>query len=425
MDEVTIKRNILLSQLSFLGLIVSLIHVVIDYFEGFPVISLIDFGMASVFFIVYALNKKGHHQAAKFLFLIFLNVSLFAIANVVPRDMGIYLLFFPIFGITFMLFEYEQRKERFGFLLLSMIMVLVLELGDYQIFGSINLQDTEPKLTFVVNLLTACIVLMFSINFLIKINHRTEGVLQKSKEEQKDLLQQIKEKNIVLEKANHELDRFVYSTSHDLRAPLRSVLGLINLTKLETNDNTVQEYMQMMEKRINNLDQFIQEIIDYSRNSRSEIKIEKVDMKALVSEVIDNYQFLDGFERIDFKKEVLLTEPIELDKNRLKIVLNNLIANAIKYHDYKLSDPFVKVRIGRSNGHVEIAVKDNGPGINETEQPKIFDMFYRGTETSTGSGLGLYIVKEMISKMNGQIELKSVPRKGSEFLINLPYESMK
>ena len=110
------------------------------------------------------------------------------------------------------------------------------------------------------------------------------------------------------------------------------------------------------------------------------------------------------------------------DKSQLKIILNNLLANAVKYHDLEKADPYIKVTFKKSGNNVAIAVEDNGKGISEDHQEKIFEMFYRASTDSDGSGLGLFIVREAAKKIGGKIELNSVPTQGSTF--TLVYEEL-
>lgn len=232
------------------------------------------------------------------------------------------------------------------------------------------------------------------------------------------LLQQ----NLELTKINQELDRFVYSASHDLRAPLKSVLGLV---KLSMEDCEIQkfdqfgEYLQMMEKSILKLDLTIKDIINYSRNARTEIIKEEVHFSELIDCVIDDIKYLKGSENIE--KRISINEPVPLytDQGRLTVVLNNIISNSIKYHREQ-AGAFVSIDVKVDTLRAAITIKDNGIGIEETYLDKIFQMFYRATAQSEGSGLGLYIVKETIDKLNGTIKVESVYGQGTTFLIEIP-----
>lgn len=239
-------------------------------------------------------------------------------------------------------------------------------------------------------------------------------------DERKEAEQQIKLQNEMLAKANQELDRFVYSASHDMRAPLSSLLGLILIAEKTDDPAEVAQCLEMMKKRVRAMEGFIREITDYSRNSRLVVELKKVNILKLVQEVVENHKFTVGAERIQIAVNIDDDLEIETDVNRLRVVLNNLIANAIKHHDPKKSDQFINITTYRSENQFTLAVEDNGQGIEEQHIDHIFNMFYRASETSEGSGLGLYIVRETIDKLGGRITVKSGKGTGSVFTVELP-----
>lgn len=227
----------------------------------------------------------------------------------------------------------------------------------------------------------------------------------------------ISKSNRELIKVNKELDRFVYSASHDLRAPLASILGLVQIGKHETNLSEKDNCLDMIDKSVNKLDAFIKEIIDYSKNQRTEIEKVNVEIKPFIDSIIEDIRFVESFKNID-----VLIESNEdtclVDKNRLKVILTNLIGNAFKYVDAENGVVKVKVKVAKSS--CKVSVEDNGEGIEEEHLGKIFDMFYRADINSTGSGLGLYIVKETIEKLQGKIEVQSEIGKGTTFKFSIP-----
>jgi len=213
-----------------------------------------------------------------------------------------------------------------------------------------------------------------------------------------------------------ELDRFIYSASHDLSAPLKSILGLVNLIRTESDSNEIGIYLDMMEKSIGKLEKFIQDIIKYSRNSHLDVDIEDIELEQLVQEVLDNLKFADGFGSIKFKTDFKKMSAIKSDRFRLKIVLNNLISNSIKFRSPRQgSKPFVQIKGVLKDDTPVIEIHDNGQGIEEEVKDKIFNMFFRGAVNSTGSGLGLYIAKEAAENINCQIRVESEVSKGSIF----------
>jgi len=238
--------------------------------------------------------------------------------------------------------------------------------------------------------------------------------------ERKKAEQQVIEQNILLAKTNAELDRFVYSTSHDLKAPLSSLLGLISIAKRTQNPEEIKQCLDMMKARIHHLEEFIREIIDYSRNSRVEVKHISVNLYELVNDVVENLKHANGSEDILIRNEVPQNLGLKTDESRLRVILNNLIGNAIKYSDPEKDNQFISLKTSSQPGHIKIFIEDNGVGISQEHHSKIFGMFFRASEKSQGSGLGLYIVRETVQKLDGKISFESTLGQGTKFEIVIP-----
>jgi len=225
-----------------------------------------------------------------------------------------------------------------------------------------------------------------------------------------------------LMKINKELDSFVYSVSHNLRAPLRSVLGLINLARMEDEKqgNTFKNYFNMMETSMNKLDETLKEILDYSRNSRQELCIEKINIQQLLDDNLEKMQFMPGSSSINKQINISEDAPLYSDKYRISVIFNNLISNAIKYYDPVKEHPMLNIAIKVTSGSARLEFQDNGVGIDKEYQDKIFNMFFRATQLSEGAGLGLYIVQEAVDKLKGTIAIDSEIRKGTTFIIDIP-----
>jgi signal transduction histidine kinase len=176
----------------------------------------------------------------------------------------------------------------------------------------------------------------------------------------------------------------------------------------------------MMKKRVVTMEGFIKEITDYSRNSRLGVEKQPVHIRALIQEVVDSLKYTSGAERIKLEFDIRPDLTFITDANRLKVIMNNLIANAIKYHDLTKDSPFIRIRADSTGGNNVILVSDNGQGIPREHVGHIFDMFFRASENSEGSGLGLYIVKETLNKLMGTISVESEQYKGSAFKVQLP-----
>jgi signal transduction histidine kinase len=244
----------------------------------------------------------------------------------------------------------------------------------------------------------------------------------KDEQQRKQAEDSLLQRNEELIKINDELDRFVYSVSHNLRAPLMSVLGLLNLTKHEKNLTLegIREYLAMMESSILKLDHTLRNIIDYSRNARQEEEIEKIDIREEITQSFERLKYIGGQERLSKKIEVKGIAPFYSNAYRLSVIFDNLLSNAIKFQDHDKVDPMIAIGVNIDPASATIIVEDNGVGIPDDLHGLIFTMFFRANERSDGSGLGLYIAREMIRKLRGEITVSSQPGVGSRFELIIP-----
>jgi len=218
---------------------------------------------------------------------------------------------------------------------------------------------------------------------------------------------------------NEELNQFVYKVSHDLRAPLASIRGIIELEKLQNKDNSHFKYLHLIEDRISNLDQFMRNILSHSRNLNMSVKFKKIDFRQITDDCFKELEFLRN--ALNIKRIVRIPKStFYSDESRLFEIFRNLISNSIKYLDYDKTEPFIKITIKHQNNKAIITFEDNGVGIDPDLQEYIFDMFYRANEKSDGSGIGLYIVKQAVEKLNGSISVKSKKGEGTRFLVTIP-----
>jgi signal transduction histidine kinase len=237
----------------------------------------------------------------------------------------------------------------------------------------------------------------------------------------KNIEKNILQKNEELKKINSELDNFVYSVSHDLRSPLLSVKGILSLIfKTAQLEPKVDNYLKMAEKSILRLDETILEILEYSRNARLGLQFDEVYLSDMISEIYDDIKY-SNTQKIRFSTQIDFDGYILTDRSRLNTVLKNVIGNAFKYLK-KVEESTVQFKAYKENGNLLIEVRDNGEGISEEHLSKIFDMFYRASNTSAGTGLGLYICKEILNKMNGEIKVSSVKNEGTTVFIKIPLE---
>jgi len=230
---------------------------------------------------------------------------------------------------------------------------------------------------------------------------------------------QIQKQNDELKKINRELDQFVYSAAHDLRAPIANVLGLVKLLKMEDLNPTADQYVDLQEKSLDKLDEFIRSIVDYSRNSRLDLLKNKIEFETYIREITNQYAYFDNAEHLTVSINIKQNTPFISDPNRLSIVMNNLVSNAVRYMDISKKKPYLKIRVVVNLREATIIVEDNGIGIEKEHLGAIFDLFYRANSASKGTGIGLYIVKEAVAKLRGKIDVSSDFGKGTTFALRL------
>lgn len=218
---------------------------------------------------------------------------------------------------------------------------------------------------------------------------------------------------------NTELDNFVYKVSHDLRAPLSSVLGLAHLAAMPGNRDDLADYVRLMGDKAMQLDHFISDVLSHSKNLKMEVTVDRVDMQEIISRTFSDLSYLTGAAEINRRITVAGTD-LYSDQWRLGEIFRNLISNAIKYR--KLNHPGAEVRIDVrvTERACEIIVEDNGIGVEKSLAPRIFEMFFRASDRSDGSGLGLYIVKNAVDRLGGTVEVQSEAGQGTRFRILLP-----
>jgi signal transduction histidine kinase len=283
-----------------------------------------------------------------------------------------------------------------------------------------NTNSTIPVDVYIVK----CLVPLYSsaLISLLMINNRRKILIHELK-----ITRALELSNSRLEeqknKINAELDFLIYSISHDLRSPLMSVKGLIALIS-ETEDisENVKNYLKMANVSIDRLDQIIYDILEYSKNSRTDVQFEKFNIREVVELINSDLKFYND-NSVDFQINIIGAEEIYTDKKRIITVVKNLVSNAVKYSNNASEPSFVKFETRQTPEYIELIVSDNGIGIPKDQHQRIFEMFYRVSSKRNGSGLGLFIVKEILEKLRGTIAVESEPNIGSTFMVRLPKSS--
>jgi len=342
----------------------------------------------------------------------------------------------PFLVLPFLLwlaFRFDLIIAIVGILITSLISIYLTTHGQ----GPFNLQDPHNSMLllqiFIGVMSISTIILSATVKERMEVQYKLQVfnenletmVLERTsalKDEittRKKAEEKLQGTNQELSKRNTELDNFVYSVSHDLRAPIASVLGLINLAKKDVDVDMKDMYLDMILKSAIQQDHFIREILDQSRNSRLEVKREEILFRPLIDETFNQLKFAtNAGQAVEKVIKINQDQPFFSDRWRLKVILNNIISNAIRYRNGR--DPVIKVNIDITAFAASVAIEDNGKGIEKDHLPNIYKMFYRATDDGAGSGLGLYIVKEAIEKLNGNINIESEVGKGTTVKLQIP-----
>ncbi len=401
------KQVMLSGQFAIIGILTCIVMGIVEStFGNILPVSIFGLTIITLSISIY-MHRMGRHCRANYFLFIPIATLAYLMVSSESADTGAFVHFVPISLGAFILFGYRNRYVSVLFTGVILLLFSGASLLDFSILPIRHYTETQLVVTKVINFTTALLSSCLGVFLLIRLNFKNSL--------------QLTENYRLLTKTNDELDRFVYSTSHDLRAPLTSILGLINIATLTDDPDAHRRYMGMMKDRINILDKFIKDITDYSRNNRLAVDIQKVQLSALVREIWEMLQYTPEAQYVKFQMEVPDNVFIESDVSRLRTVLLNLISNALRYHDQAKEEKYIRLCYLVNGKGFHIKVEDNGQGIDPAYHHRIFDMFFRASEKSAGSGLGLYIVKETIAKLSGSIQLESSPGVGTTFTVKLPY----
>ncbi len=240
----------------------------------------------------------------------------------------------------------------------------------------------------------------------------------------KDLSELVSTEKELLDR-NKELNTFIYRASHDLKGPLASMMGLLNLIDINPNQlEDIPNYIENIKKSAIKLNSVVSDLLDLGRITANLIEFEDLMIDQIFNQIIEEYKYMPLFSEASINIINSQDYPLHSVPQIVKSILQNILDNSLKYAQPNAS-PNIEIKIMDSNNGVKLEIKDYGIGIPTNIQKKIYNMFYRGNHMSKGSGLGLYIVKTGVEKLGGRIWLKSKPGKGSTFSIYLPNKLKK
>lgn len=239
----------------------------------------------------------------------------------------------------------------------------------------------------------------------------------------KVLQKKVEERTKELEEKNNTLDAFVYRASHDIKGPLNSIIGLTNLAQKQSEGTPFYEYFDHINKNSIRLKNLVTDLLQLSKVEQQGPIINEIDLRKMLDEIILSFSNLPDFDKVKITQRLPENAICRSDERLMYSVLQNLTENAIKYQDNTKEQPMLDVLVELSNTHIHMVFTDNGLGVPTELKEKIFDMFYKVDNKSNGTGLGLYIVKTAVAKLNGTIKIDSEVGKGTQFVVDIPIPS--
>ncbi len=233
-----------------------------------------------------------------------------------------------------------------------------------------------------------------------------------------DLENRIEQRTRELLQAYKELDTFFYRSSHDFRRPITTFLGLAEVAKVTVHDAGALQLFQKVSETANNLDRMLVKL-----QSISELAVEDqialpVDVRKMVDDLVFTRQNELLAKNIKVLSEVIGRETIITQATWLRLIIDNLLENAIQFATPQ--DPVIKIMVINETYQFNLYIEDNGEGIAPENQSRIFEMYFRGSVRSKGSGLGLYVVRKVVERLRGTIQVTSQPGAGTKVQIAFP-----
>ncbi len=221
-----------------------------------------------------------------------------------------------------------------------------------------------------------------------------------------------------LQKRNEELDQILYRASHDLKTPVSSLEGLLDLMRSENLTPSQTNLHTYMNQKVSQMNDVLKSLTMFAEASFEKIEVKDIALKNVAEEVLRDLSYLPNYGNVNIKIEYNMLQHVQTDELVLYNILKCLISNSITYRD-PVKEGNVWVNFSKSSEQLHIEVTDDGEGISTGISDSVFDMFFRGSERSHGQGLGLYIVKSVVDRMKGNVQWISNSGK-TTFHVTLP-----
>lgn len=387
--------------------------IVFPNYNIYLVLLIFGFG----FLVTLLFNYYRFYSVGRFYSFLLFQLALCWGACTFGRDAGVQNISGVLFVSPFIYYKKEDVVQRVVAFLIPIFGLLALYISNFSLFANKVEVDSSTFYIFQTIILVATLVAYFFsvLSFKQSSNLQNNAIEQKNEE----LMESINKVN----KLNENLDKFVYTVSHDLRSPISSALGLIELSKTEKDINTIHEYMVIQEKSMRRMNDFVSDMLAYYKNSKSINYYENIDLEKLLEDIIDANAIIIKDNKITLEANTNQPDKFRSDPMKMRIILNNIVSNAIRYIDEDKDTHTINIEINTDAEKATFVISDNGIGIAKESQERVFEMFFRATFNKSGSGLGLFMVKELLEKLNGTISLESEEKVYTKFTIIVPNQT--
>jgi len=378
-----------------------------------PAISVILLVIAGLYLVVLALHAWRKYLFTKIYFSVVVNGAVCWTATSLGYGSGVHYLYFVlIFGVV-LVTDIRFPQLRMVLISVPIIMLGISLLINYVYPNAYGLSiETQHQIRYLIFPLAMMCTLGLGISFSANTKKQNEYVAL--------ITATLAEQNEALLHTNNQLDEFVYRVSSDLRAPLASVLGLIEVIRSERELEKIHAYFDMQEASVQHLDVFIVDLLQISRNARTELAQDEISFSSLIHEIQQEYTYLPQANNIQKRVHIQQKAPFVSDRQRIRTILSNLISNGMHYWDSEKALHYIEITGEINERGATIMVHDNGKGIDKAHLPHLFSMFFKVNPHPKSSGLGLFLVRATLEKLGGSIEVESVAGEFTTFKLFIP-----
>lgn len=388
-----------------------------NYCKPISVLMVVAF---HIFFVQYYLNiRKYSLVLSRIMYVLLFSFPLFAyltdsVAEIIPDPLiATTIPFLFLFALSIRI-SMEGNTEARLFALAYAIQFLGFFIFTLAYVGAI---ETGTIIFYSINIASALEIIVFSAALAGKVKTLIREIERSKDLTNKILEEKVKERTKELEERNTQLDVFVYKASHDIKGPLKSMIGLTKLAMTETTDPKATEYFQYIHNTSSRLDNMVEDLLRMGMVKDLVVNRSDVKLKKIIQNIIDSFKHFPGFEKMKFSISIPEDYILNTDETLIYSILQNIIENSIKYMDNSKENSILNIKFSEENNILRLDFEDNGLGIPEESKKRIFDMFYKVNNNSSGSGLGLYLTKLSVEKLGGKIELLSEEKKGTTFIL--------